>query len=206
MPQFFWTFLGCIRGGCTMNIFSRLCKHFPSQNCPLAFPFTMPTLGRWRACGVWWADSPRAAELPNRRVCAPLKFRSAGAEIWGVKNCHFPPSSCIPERNCGKWPKPNELKDPVAEQRGGGSGTVSSALVTCSYGSVLVSLSSRVKSWGERSWAFGQNESTAHGPALGDGREGQREEAEDRVCPLHALLFQGLNAYGWEKRSCPYVH
>lgn len=63
---------------------------------------------------------PRPGVL-NHRVFAVLKFHSALDEIWGVKNCHFPPFSCIPEGNFGRWPKAIQSKSPVEERCGPGS-------------------------------------------------------------------------------------
>lgn len=59
----------------------------------------------------------------NHHVFAPLKFHSTWAEIWSVKNCWFATSSWIPEGNFGRWPKPIECKNPMAQQSSGGSGS-----------------------------------------------------------------------------------
>lgn len=74
-----------MRGGCALKYFFQALQHVPSQNCPMSFPITMLTLGSWRACGVWRADSPQATEVLNHHVFALLKFHSAWAEIWSVK-------------------------------------------------------------------------------------------------------------------------
>lgn len=116
-----------MRGGCALKYFFQALQHVPSQNCPMSFPFTMLTLGSWRACGVWWADSPQATEVLNHHVFAPLKFHSAWAEIWSVKKLLFPSFQL---RSWGKfwkaakanWTQKSHGKNPVAEQCSGGSG------------------------------------------------------------------------------------
>lgn len=111
----------CTRGGCVMKYFFQALQRVPSHSCPLSFPFTRLALGSRRAGSVWWAGSPRVTEVLNLRVFAPLKLHSIRAEIWSAKNCHFPPSRCIPEGTSGRRPKPIEGRDPVAEQCRGGS-------------------------------------------------------------------------------------
>lgn len=116
-----------MRGGCALKYFFQALQHVPSQNCPMSFPFTMLTLGSWRACGVWWADSPQATEVLNHHVFAPLKFHSAWAEIWSVKKLLFPSFQL---HSWGKfwkaakanWTQKSHGKNPVAEQCSGGSG------------------------------------------------------------------------------------
>lgn len=152
MSRFFLTSLACTREGCAMKYFSRLCNTSPHTT---VLCLSLSQGWHWN-CGVWWAGSPQLTEVLNLCVFVPLKLPSIRAEIWSVKNCCFPPSSCIPEGNSGRWPSPIEGRnlagDGGAEAAGAAcagsacscqgivllaghgqrsSSTISSALLTC---------------------------------------------------------------------------
>lgn len=156
----------------------------------------------------------------SHRVFAPLKFHSTWAEIWSVKNCRFPPSSCIPEGNFGSQPKPIERKNPMAEECGGGSGSrlcrerlglpgqarrwprgeeQQQHHFLCPHHPLprfgvcfFFSLSSRVTSWGHRSWVFGEKESTGEWP--GRAARGSRRQ-EKFVLPTFTVGIRSTDVF-----------
>lgn len=153
----------------------------------------------------------------SHHVLALLKFHSAWAEIWSVKNCRFPPFSCIPEGNFGRWPKPMERQKSrsraaqwrqreqtvpgrpgvarasttLASRGERSSSSMSSALIACSYGSFFSSLSPRVKPWGHSSQALGE-ESIPVAQCQAMAGKGQQEGAENREKCVLPTLTAGI--------------
>ena len=117
-PNIFWFLQHMLEEGERRTFFPGFATR-PLTKPSYAFSFHNADVGSWHACGVGWEDSPLATEVLSHHVFAPLKFLSARAEIWSVKNCRFPPPSCVPEGDFGRRPKPIESKNPVAERHSG---------------------------------------------------------------------------------------
>lgn len=190
------------------NIYSRLCNITPHKTVLCLFPSQH-----------WHSDSgmlvvlsgqavPQATEVLNHHVFALLKFHSTWAEIWSVKNCHFHLPCCIPEGNSGRWPKPTEHKNPIAEQWSGASGNglcweclglrghsrrwlawgkEQQHHFLCPHPLLwfIFFLSPTVKSWGHSSQALGEEGSTlAHCWGMA-GKCSKREQETGKTCPPH---------------------
>lgn len=122
----------------------------------------------------------RQPRVLSCHVFALPKFHPSLDEIWSVKNCRFPSSSCIPEGNWMSaknswWQRSHgrmlqrQWEQSVLGRAGvsgscgerGSCSTVSFSLITCSLWFMFFSLSSQIKPWGRWTWAFAEKEPTA---------------------------------------------